>query len=510
MIAIVGIVLTLPFSGCSSSKSSGDGELEGGASSGSSSTCTGFNCAGDDASDITMTCANGTNFQCMQVNCPTPNTTTTVSGVVYDPAGTNPLWGVAVYVPNVTPGPLPDGVSCADCNTWYTQPVVSTNTDASGHFTLSNVPVGNKIPLVVQVGKWRMEYTLSTVKQCVDNDAASLAGGPLRLPRNHNEGWMPNIAVSTGALDSLECLFTRMGVDPSEYTGNPTASDSGPHIHIFTGGDSPDNAGGAQTQNPTSKESWSNLWDKDADMQQFDLVLLSCEGRETYKIGGGSTVLLNYLNAGGRAFASHYHYEFFINDTNNPNNPFATFNPPLATWTPEGTPGKSETLGPDGDQVTYPTDVVTTTTAGKDFPEGDALKSWLGGVGALTNGQLPVWFARHNADLSPSVNTQSQKWIQVDPSVSSAPNAAEYFSFDMPYASKEQCGRAVYSDLHVSGGIDAVEGSVPPDYPGLPITPDGCASHPLTPQEKALEFMIFDLSSCLTPVGAQQVPPPPK
>jgi hypothetical protein len=39
------------------------------------------------------------------------------------------------------------------------------------------------------------------------------------------------------------------------------------------------------------------------------------------------------------------------------------------------------------------------------------------------------------------------------------------------------------------------------------IVPTGCAMHPLTPQEKALEFMLFDLSSCLVPPG--QAPRPP-
>ena len=77
-----------------------------------------------------------------------------------------------------------------------------------------------------------MQYTLSNVAQCVDNDAATLAGARLRMPRNHTEGDIPNIAVSTGAADSLECLLMRMGVDKGEYTGDPTGAG---RINIFTG-----------------------------------------------------------------------------------------------------------------------------------------------------------------------------------------------------------------------------------------------------------------------------------
>ena len=145
------------------------------------------------------------------------------------------------------------------------------------------------------------------------------------------------------------------------------------------------------------------------------------------------------------------------------------------------------------------------------FPEGVALHDWLGTVGALTGDKLPIWYARHNADLT-AANTASQGWITLDPGTTS-PNGAEYFSFDTPVGSgAEACGRVVYSDLHVSGGKGAQGNpAVPPDYEStLASVPEGCASHPLTPQEKALEFMIFDLSSCLTPVGETPMPPIPK
>ena len=66
----------------------------------------------------------------------------------------------------------------------------------------------------------------------------------------------------------------------------------------------------------------------------------------------------------------------------------------------------------------------------------------------------------------------------------------------------------------MSGGAGSSQPGIAPDYPGFStsggIVPDGCAAHDLTPQEKALEFMIFDLSSCLTPVGMPPVPPTPQ
>jgi hypothetical protein len=99
-----------------------------------------------------------------------------------------------------------------------------------------------------------------------------------------------------------------------------------------------------------------------------------------------------------------------------------------------------------------------------------------------------------------------------------------YFSFDTPIGKNPACGRVVYSDLHVSGGPGHNAPGVPADYvaprvvmpvPLMPprgermnIVPSDCAMHPLTPQEKALEFMIFDLSSCLVPIGGVPMAPP--
>jgi hypothetical protein len=128
------------------------------------------------------------------------------------------------------------------------------------------------------------------------------------------------------------------------------------------------------------------------------------------------------------------------------------------------------------------------------------MKDWLMNVGALTNGELHIVQARHNAVVT-AANTASLPWIVTD-GQAQPPNQTEYFSFDTPFgvSPTEQCGRVVYSDLHVgaaSGDYGQTAGQ--DQIPGGAMVPSGCANNPLSPQEKALEFMLFDLSGCITP-----------
>jgi hypothetical protein len=490
--------------GCSSSKNKstepnlGDDD----AGEGSTGTSSGFQIMSDDSGggEGMQLCSN-----CQMSSC-SGSAKTTITGVVYDPAGSNPVYDVQVYVPMGTLPVFTQGASCVNCSTLYPSVVLaSAVTGTNGQFTITGAPDGANIPLVIQIGKWRRTYTIPTVTKCVPNDAGSLLNTSLRLPANGSEGDMPDIAISTGAVDSLECLPLRMGVDASEYV--PGASAAG-HIHIFTGGESGGQTQGAVTS-PPSPQAYTNLWDSEHDLNVNDVVLFSCEGAPTAYLGqsSGPTNLLNYLNNGGRVFASHYHFAWFTETDTNPTNPFTALTPPLATWS---------NLTNDAvlnDNVSYPTSIVTTQPNGSAFAEGAALKTWLGVVGALdSNDDLDVYYARDNA-LVTATNTSSQAWATLDPDPSGVTATTQYFSFDTPFgtAAAEQCGRAVYSDLHVSGGpgVEAMAG-VTPDYQaggGIDIVPSGCAKRALTPQEKALEFMIFDLTSCLVPVGT--TPPTP-
>ena len=126
-------------------------------------------------------------------------------------------------------------------------------------------------------------------------------------------------------------------------------------------------------------------------------------------------------------------------------------------------------------------------------------------------GNLPrIDVAQVNA-LGPAFDAPTSAWFFGDTlgnwTATSTYNWTPHLSFDTPVGvpSDKQCGRAVFSDLHV--------GAASGDYGGLnsllPTVPDGCANNGLSPQEKALELMLFDLSSCLTPNDQPPQPPQP-
>jgi hypothetical protein len=66
------------------------------------------------------------------------------------------------------------------------------------------------------------------------------------------------------------------------------------------------------------------------------------------------------------------------------------------------------------------------------------------------------------------------------------------FQFTTPIeaAPADRCGKVVFSDMHVSGDSRSTTGTA---FPGQ------CANTALTPQEKALAFMFFDIASCVQP-----------
>jgi len=407
--------------------------------------------------------ASCTGLACQQVTCD-GDAKTTVTGVVYAPEGKTPLYNVVVYVPNAPLDPIMDGASCDKCGaTLSGKPLVTALTDTKGQFVLENVPVGKDIPLVIQVGKWRRQVTLPAVTACQDNPLSDPQ--ITRLPRNKAEGDLPKIALTTGGADPLECLLRKIGLDDQEFS---TAGGAG-KVHLFHGyGGS--NKSIAEINGGATFAEATELWNKKETLMAYDIVLLACEGGQNpdEKPPEALQAMFDYTASGGRVFASHWN-NYFLEEGPSPFPESATFN----------------------HQADLPNPI--TALVDMSFPKGLALSEWLVNVNASQKqGEISIKEAQHTVDAAnPAI---SQQWI-FQPDF----NSVQYFTFNTPIGlpAEEQCGRLVFSDIHVSSG----------DQVGADF-PEGCKTADLSPQEKALLFMLFDLSSCIQPDEDPPIDPP--
>jgi EGF domain len=402
------------------------------------------------------TCCTCTNLCLRQQTCASPGATTSITGTVFapghvgDPAfpsagSADPIPNAIVYVPNGLVPPFSSGVACGQCSDGLPGDVLlSTITDSRGQFTLQNMPVGDNISLVIQIGRWRRTVTLPTITACVNTP---LSPELTRLPRTHAEGDIPQMAIVTGAEDSFECLLRRIGVADSEFTV-PTGSG---RVHLYTG----QGAGGATlgVTQPTENQ----LWGAQAIINRYDSVFLSCQGAAYAQTSVAQQTLANYLSAGGRVLATHYSYVWLDS-------------PALASaawWHVDQQP-------PPVDQTGY---------VDQTFPKGMVLAQWLQYVSASTSlGQVPLTVLRQDLD---GVNTPTQAWLGIE-----TPATPALFTFNTPLGAPaaQQCGRAVFDDFHVENAVSDPSVRFPAE----------CVAGPMTPQQKLMEFMFFDLGSCVT------------
>ena len=460
--------------GGTSSDTGGSGGVSSTTGSGGTSTATGTGGSSTGLCSANLECQQ---TSCMIGACSVPacseleGAKTTLSGTIYDPAGKIPLYNVAVYVPNQVLDPISEGVSCDKCDgTASGQPIASALTDATGHFTMDNPPVGKNIPMVIQVGKWRRQVTIPEIDRCQDNVITDI--NLSRLPRNQSEGHLPQIAFTTGHSDAVECLLRKIGISDSEFT-----PDSGTgRVHMYYGGDlsgpTGDGAGANALASGPAFASAATLWGSPAKLANYDIMVLSCEGSQY--TDAKKPYLANikaYADMGGRIFDDHLHFYWINHNANSWQD--------TADWI-----GVGDDLG----------DV--TALVDQTFAKGMTFASWLTTVGASTTpGQLPIVMAQHSvsADMPPV----SQQWVYTDSPTASV----QYLDFNTPVeaAAANQCGRVVFTDIHVS----AASGDV--SHPETPF-PTGCTSTTLSPQEKALEFIFFDLASCVQNVFDPPVP----
>jgi hypothetical protein len=447
---------------------------------------------------------------------------------VFDPAGINPIYNVIVYIPNSDLDPITHGATCDKCSSVASgNPITATLTTADGSFTLENAPSGTDIPLVLQIGKWRRQFKIPTVTACQTN---AVPVALTHLPRHKNDGdpgtvSLPRIAIPAGnahpqelvngskktnedVTERLQCLLRRIGVDASEFT-LPSGTGS---IHLYNQSVSKDTCKKVEGSATEFPDATGNLWDTQEHLNQYDLILLNCAGALSAANPNNNNDYINhpgavermkaYVDAGGRVFAEHYHWSWVKSFGSSYPSVFGN----VATWLPN-----------DNDVIgSVPRDTYIDTT----IPRAAAFADWLVNTGAsLPNerGHLTISSGVKTTAID-TINPPAQRWIY-EPANTNNPTGearyTHYFTINTPIEAtvENQCGRFVYTALHVSDSSGT-------GFPGDPVKsgntvldtfPACCnARTQLSPQEKALEFMIFDLSSCYS-VGEPIIPiiPPP-
>ncbi len=447
--------------------------------------------------------------------------TTSISGTVYDPKGENPLYNVIVSIPNAPLTAIGGGNPvCTTCDADVSgEPIATALTDANGHFVLKNVPWNTDFPLVMQLGKWRRQITISAslvTNRCADNpipstwatNAVSTPTNPsLRLPRKITDGdnngqytSMPKIAITTGRLDALECLLTRIGIDTSEFT-NPSGTG---HINLFSLESNASAYGNGATtyaNGDVFPVAASELLDAVADERKYDIIMMNCPGSNDYGPDGRFMSnafienLREYVNGGGKVFLEHYFASFL-----RPSSTLAAPYGDIATWESNFNNAIS--------QEDHNTHIDLSFEKGQDFSE------WLMNVGASTTpGRLQLIYTTDihlvGKRTARTTSAPASRWLY-NP-ISETNNASEhvhYFDLLTPVNQPTKCGRIVYTGIHVSSNTGPDQDGVRARDVGTPVFPTECAIRSLNNQEKALEFMFFDLSGCVGDPDLPPIPPP--
>ena len=424
----------------------------------------GYHCT-TDGQCLSDTGCNG--LQCQIVDCAGQGMpSTTVTGTVFAPNGTLPLYGVDVYVPNQPVPAFTAGAQCTRCTTDLPgSPVARAVSDEAGHFSISDVPSGDNIPLVISIGKWRRQIVIPHVNQCAAN---TLTATTTSLPKKSSEGDLPKIAITTGNADSLECLIRKLGVDDSEIS---TSGGAG-KVHLYEGNGVNKLKAGFPGGSGQTLTSATPFWSSAANLMPYDIVILSCEGAQNpaTKPQAALDAMKAYADIGGRVFASHWHNIWIEGSTQGGGNQKPAVWPGIATWSNGGATGAGTT------------DLIDETNNAK----GASFATWMLNVmGSTVKDQIAIQDGTGKSTCTQVNNAKGERWTYLQGQGGSTQN----FQFTTPNEAPvdTRCGKVVFSDMHVSGGPMANM-----DYP------DSCGGGlTLSPQEKALAFMFFDISSCV-------------
>lgn len=458
-------------------------------------------------------------------NCEAQAQPTRLTGRVITPGRSDTDTGNQLGVPNALvyilqdnadgnlpaiPTGIPEGgTSCDRCEEQQAQlgPVLfGAVTDATGTFTIEQyVPVGVEFTLVVKAGKFRrtVRYTLPEAAACQTTSLpTTLPDNPTRLPRSMADGvgaHLPRIAVSTGQIDAMECVFEKLGIAHDEF-GNPGSDgDATQRIHLYRGG-ADGNPAGAYFDDTTPHD--TALYGALPRLQTYDMIVADCEGPAwdqnfSQRNASGANVR-EYVNRGGRLFASHLSFSWLHQNGNaayTADDPFATGLGGAAQWstTPNSNPSRGT--------------AIVSLNRPNTSPRINDFASWLEREAVAVAPEFTFDVIEPRSQVM-DLGDSSEEFIHCEDSADTGDCTGQaartqQFSFNTPYGATEAaaCGRVAYSGFHVAavegmsmGGMGAFQNAIFPMH----------CSGDLTDQEKVLLFMLFDLGAC---VGDPPAPP---
>jgi hypothetical protein len=172
-----------------------------------------------------------------------------------------------------------------------------------------------------------------------------------------------------------------------------------------------------------------------------------------------------YADTGGRVFLSHYHYIWITGEN-------ATHAPPV--W-----PSIAQCNAAGSSSGTGQIDTINNK-------KGLSFSLWMQHVmGSTVPGVFPIENGRQSC--SSIDNAKAERWVYLNLNGTLYP---QNFQFTTPneQPSDGRCGKVVFSDMHVASGSTSSSGT---PFPG------GCSNSPMTPQELALSFMLYDIAGCV-------------
>jgi hypothetical protein len=372
-----------------------------------------------------------------------PPTVATLHGTVLAPEGTIPISGALVYLTPTQPGPIPDHLYCDKCVTLdYTTPYTFTNPD--GSFNLGAYQTGSFL-LVVQKGQFRR---IRPIDVTAGDVAVSYADTELPNKTDPANGdTIPKMAIVNMAWDNIDVSLSRLGLG--------TGSNSGPFgtFQIDRATAPYDYYDGL----PGSKGSANDILSNPAIISQYNIVFLPCSWSDSTTCYTSSPAqdanvqanLRSFVEQGGKLYVTDYSYEFV-----------RQIFPGYVSWKDE-----TSTLGSACLQGAW--------DGPASSPDAD-LTAWLATQGITTFDVLQNWTAItgvHQGDTTDPdgnpIQVKPKVWVKAQTDWGELPATVSF---------EQVCGRVLFSSYHTEG-----------------------ASATLIPQERALLYVLLEVSVCVAP-----------